>query len=67
MPDRQSDLDVHLEDNSGDGGKTFFQGIGKDTLGSDTQLIEAKFFDVRVDPTGFVVKQGDDDLAVAGD
>ena len=67
VPDREADLDVHLEDDAGDGGKALLERVGEDALGSDAELVEAELLDVGVHPAGLVVKQGDNDLAVAGD
>lgn len=66
MPDGEADLDVHLENDSADGGKTFLERVGEDTLGSDTELVQAKLLDVGVDPASLVVEKGDDNLAVTG-
>jgi len=66
MPDGETHFDVHLQDNAADCWKSFLEGIGEDALGGNAELVQTKFFDIAVDPTGFVVKEGNHDLAVPG-
>lgn len=66
VPERETNFDVHLEEDSADGGKAFLESVGEDTLGWDSELVQTALLDVVVDPSGLVVEESDYDLASIG-
>lgn len=63
IPERETDLDVHLEEDSTGSRESFLKCVGKDALGGDSKLVQAELLDVIVDPSSLVIQNGHYNLA----